>query len=52
MDLFDTAIKGLRDDDGSELSDLDEAYREVARTGMLLYIEGKGGPVSPTDGRW
>jgi DNA-binding MarR family transcriptional regulator len=41
-DLFDEAVKELRDDGGPELSDLDEAYREVARTGMSLYIEGTG----------
>jgi DNA-binding MarR family transcriptional regulator len=41
-ELFAEAVKGLRDDGGPELSALDEAYREVARTGMSLYIEGKG----------
>ena len=30
-DLFDQAVKGLRDDGGPELSALNEAYREVAR---------------------
>jgi DNA-binding MarR family transcriptional regulator len=39
-DLFDEAVKGLRDDGGRELSDLDGAYREVVRTGMSLYIDG------------
>jgi DNA-binding MarR family transcriptional regulator len=48
-DVFDRALKGLRDDDGPEngyedreLRDLDKAYREVARTGMSLYIDGMG----------
>src|SRR5262249_13522785 len=40
--LFDKALEGLRDDRGPELSELDEAYREVARAGMSLYVDDMG----------
>jgi hypothetical protein len=40
--VFDEAIKKLRDDGAPETGDLDEAYREVARSGMSLYIDGMG----------
>jgi DNA-binding MarR family transcriptional regulator len=40
--LFDKALEGLRDDRGPELSELDEAYRQVARTGMSLYVDDMG----------
>jgi hypothetical protein len=41
-DLFEEAIKGLREDGDPDRDSLDEAYREVARTGMSLYIDGMG----------
>jgi hypothetical protein len=45
-ELFEEAVKRLRDDGRPEGDDVSEALREVARTGMSIYIEGRTGGFS------